>query len=200
MGLQIPAPPFLAQIFFQTARGNGFSEGYWVDAPDYNAALGKVAEDFPNLVTLRRALFTASHYVSYVRVSDSSRKRDTVVASFTSANGGGTYVPTVGDTEVDEAAVQLRFESADATVPIFALKPLRLIPEECVTDGKLTPVAAWSTALQTLKTELIANYRLVMKSGGVPATFPIISIITQHMTRRKVGRPFGLSGGRSRRP
>lgn len=200
MGLQVAAPPFYVQLFFHTARGNGFSEAYWVNAPDYDAAMDRVMDQPNCLYDVRRECFTDAHSIPYVRVSDSTKKRDTVIRAPEGANSKGTYVPVVQDTEADETALLARVEGVDAGIPIFALRPLRLIPEECVTNGVFVPTNPFSLALSHLETELIANYSMVTKSGGVPVAFPITDVKYTHMSRRKVGRPFGLSAGRSRRP
>lgn len=201
MSLTIAAPPFIVQVFFMTKDGHGFSENYWCNQATYEAALAK-AEELGGLLDVRATLFTASHYIAYVRVSDTTKRRDTLVRGYTATERQGTYVPAAGDTSPDSDALLIRWQGFVTGVPYFALRPLHLIPEECVTDGVYAPTVAFSTALVNLQTVLLAapDYVMVAKVAGVPTSFEISSQTAIRMSRRKVGRPFGLSRGRSMRP
>jgi hypothetical protein len=201
MSYPIAAPPFLAQIFYQTKQGAGFSEDYWIIAAagDYQAAMDQVT-GAGGLVEIRRGMFTSSHSAIYVRISDASVKRDTIITSYTLANGAGTYAPTAGDTSPDEVALLARLTSGPPT-PQFSLRPFRLIPEECVTDNAFTPTVAFTNRTIALNAWLTLHSQNVFRSAGpVYTARNIDGVAYLHMSRRKVGRPFGRSAGRSRRP
>lgn len=199
----VTAPPFLAQLFMQTKDGNGFSEDYLVDAEDYDTAIDVVVGGGAGataLVDARRALFTDKHAIIYVRVSDASKKRDTVIRQLTNDDGKGTYVAAAGDTEADDVALLVRFNAVHDGVPFFVLKPLRLIPEEVLTDNQYTPTANWNTAMDEYKQILQDTYKIVKGPKNSPSTETITSVQTLHVSRRKVGRPFGHSRGRLATP
>lgn len=200
MSLQIAAAPFLVQLFFQTKAGNGFSESYWVNGDSYESTLSLVtAAD--GLVKKRRQMFTAEHYISYVRVSDSTKKRDTLVAAYTIADGLGEYSPDAEDTQADEVALLARVKGhTEDTTPYFALRPFRLLPEECVTNSSYVPTDAFTDAFNDLSDWMQLHGKLVVKVLGEPAALDIDGMVAMHTTRRKVGRPFAASRGRSLRP
>jgi hypothetical protein len=203
MTYPIQEPPHLCQLFVITADGNGFSENYWIKettAGGYQGALDVVTQA-GGLAEMRWALFTASHYLAYARVSSAVRKRDTLISAWDVNTGKGTYVPTEGDTEVDEAALLIRMSNIGQLAPTFVLKPLRLIPEECVQDGIYKPTNAWKTKLDAFFSFLKDKCQIGVKMGpGDYAALDITGAAALHMSRRKVGRPFGHAAGRSRRP
>lgn len=201
MPLTIAAPPFLVQLFFETKDGHGFSENYWSNKPSYQEALDETLA-LGSLLDARRAMFTASHHITYVRVSDTTRKRDTLVKGVAPADGVGTYVPAAQDTSPDQVALLVRWQAFIAGIPYFALRPMRLIPEECVTDGVYAPTVAFDAALTNLIAELVnpAKWVMVVKVAGTPTSSELSSVTALHMSQRKAGRPFGQSRGRLVRP
>lgn len=199
----VEAPPFVVQLFFQTKNGNGFSETYWVDAENYDNAMDIVlngAGGGAGLLDTRRALFTDKHKIIYIRVSDATETRDTIVRMPDETDGKGTYVPAAGDTEADETALLIRINGTENNLPFFDLKPIRLLPEEVCTDDVYTPTANWNTAWDAFVDELKSNYKAIKGPADNPTDADIDSVQALHLTRRKVGRPFGHSAGRTRTP
>lgn len=200
MSLTIAAPPYIGQLFFRTKKGSGFSETYWMKGADYLAATN-------NLIALadsRKTLFTDQHHLVYYRLSDSTRKRDTMVGGF-SGGLAGTYAPDAGtDTEVDDAALLYRIQGVHAIggvdVPFFALKYLHLVPEDISQDSIPDLTLTWSAAWEDFKDVLKDKTQLVVKISGTPTALTITTVDEQRLTHRKAGRPFGLSRGRSVRP
>lgn len=200
MSITIAAPPFQATLFFKTKDGAGFSESYWINKASYQEALDEIVAD-GKLIDLRTKLFTDSHVVDYVKVSDTTKKRDTLIADTSTTNFPGQYNPTAGDTAPDDDALMVRWQGMFGGVPYFALRELRLIPEEVVTDGEFVGIAAWNTAFTNFATYLkSASCVMVVKVGGVATSGAITDVVRIRMSQRKVGRPFGQSVGRSRRP
>lgn len=198
----ISAPPYVVQLFFQGEDGSGWSEKWWWHADSYQGALDdwKIGV-LGNLTDLRLAMICPTISCTYVRISDSTVKRDTLVAGFTIEDGAGTYTPTAGtDAMPAEVAILLRLQGTNDGVPAFVLHPLRGIPEDCVKDGKMETTTAFNDAWVDFKTALLTKGRMVLKTLGGPVATTIDSIEQMHMTRRKAGRFFGQSRGRSMRP
>jgi hypothetical protein len=195
VSIQIAAPPYLCQVFFKTAKGNGFSEIYWIQAEDYNGAITLIT-DPDGLVDRRRALFTASHYINYVRISDSTLRRDTKIKAYTSTTGAGTFVPAAGDTTPDDDCLLVRSEGTFEGAPVFRLSNLHLIPEECVTDGTFVGNVAFGIAFAAYVLWLQTNTKIVLSNDNQPAAVTVEDVVSAHMARRKVGRPFGAAVGR----
>lgn len=202
----ISAPPYFVQLFFHDSQGNGWSEHWWWHADTYDAALADWNPGaLGNLFDLRVKLFTPTVQCTYVRVSDATIKRDTVVLGVNTPQSQGTYVPTA-DTDMlpSDDALLLRLQGKITVEgnerPVFTLHPLRPIPEDCSDNGEYSPTPGFTTALDGFITALKTKGRIVVKSPDGVASTDIDSIEKMHMSQRKVGRPFGQSRGRSLRP
>ena len=198
----ISAPPFFVQLFYQDAAGSGWSEGWWWHADDYQSALDDWnPEVLGNLFDFRKKLFTASVKGVYLRVSDATVKRDTMVAGIEVDKGQGEYAPAAGtDMLPSDDALLIRLQGTLANKPAFTLRPLRGIPEDCVLDGVYKPKPQFAGDLQAFFTQFKTKGRMVLKQPNGVASAAIDSITPLHMSQRAVGRPFGLSRGRIVRP
>lgn len=199
---KISAPPWQVQLFFQDKDGGGWSEFWWWHGTSYQDTLDSwTSTVLGNMLDLRLAMVCPSISCTYTRVSDSTVKRDTLVKAYTLDQGKGTYEPTAGtDSMPGEVAVLLRLQGVIADAPVFTLKPLRGIPEDCVLDGVYNPTLAFSSALNDFISSFTGQGRIVLKTGDTVTETAVDSIVAMHMSRRKTGRPFGLSRGRLMRP
>jgi hypothetical protein len=198
---KISAPPFTVQLFFKDEDGSGWSETWWWNGATYADTLAAWQFDtLGSILDARLALMTNKTQCTYVRVSDSTEKRDTLVKGYTGDDAKGTYTPTAGDSLPADDGLLIRLQGMEDGKPVFALKTLRALPEECVTDGKFTPTTAWGTAYDTFRTAFISQGRIVLKKGSGVVSVTIDDVVQLHMSQRKTGRPFGLSRGRSMRP
>jgi hypothetical protein len=196
MPLKIAAPPWFGTIFFQHSAGQGFQENYWVTAANLDTAL----TDLVAIATARQAMFDSQCRVKFWRLSDATLKGDTAVKQADDTTLGTYGQGGLADMMPVEVGLKCRFQAADR---YFATRILRMLPEDCITDGFWTPTAAMQTALANYKTAVLAKTTGVFKGQHEPAPppAPIVkawtSIIELSITTHKPGRPFGLRRGRS---
>lgn len=186
-----PAPPFLLTIFFGKAN-QGWSEGYYIQFPDYNAAAtGALA-----LINLRKPMFTPDVSIPYFRVSDPSVRGDSFVK---------TIIPAAVGTGSDDwtmyeasTALVMRSQAANGK---YAIRPLHAIPTVVVDEATELYAAgnsaAWDTAFGAYVTWLKANSIFYHKNvAGVYEAQTIVDVALTRLSHRDAGRPFGLSRGR----
>ena len=198
MGLQLPAPPYYGQLFLTHADGQGMSEVYWLNGASYQEAI----ENLISIATPRLEMMPESCFILHGRVSDSTKKRDTKLFSYSKLAGHGTYnEETNAEVLPQDDALLVRIEAAIDNTPYFSLRYLHCVPEDCSLDGSYSPTAEFLTAFDSWKNLVMANCKMVTKqpTGDVTAN-TITDITVVRMSERKAGRPFGLSAGRSRRP
>lgn len=212
MPAAIKAPPFFVQAFFRDSQDDeGWSEGYWLNAASYDAALTAMDQ----LLVSRVSLLTQEFFVDYVRVSSADIRGDTVIEYPGVGNNRGTYKARggnqVGFSLPSEVAALVRFEGVvtlvgppPRTIPVHFIKPFHGIPIADLlvnTDDQLDLTGFWKGAFDAFVTRMLARGTLfgVTKppTVGVATPWSVTAIeVRSRLMRRKVGRPFGLSKGR----
>jgi hypothetical protein len=195
---KVPAPPWRGEIFYRHTNGHGFQETYWLTTATPATAM----TDLVSIATARQAMFDSQCRVVFWRLSDAMLKGDTLVEP-ASAGVVGTYgvgQPAITDMMPPEVGLKCRMQHADR---YWATRILRMLPEDCITDGEWTPLAPMTTAFNSWVTAVTAKTTGVFKPihETPPATNPIIKGLTSvtplSITTHKVGRPFGLRRARS---
>ena len=174
----------------------GWSEVYYLTTEDYSEALD-ITEDLRNL---RIAMMPDSFQAVYIRVSDPNIKGDAVInpAVVTGTFGGVNQQAMPAST-----AVLIRMYSNANQIPSF--RYFHGLPECIQSAGVYTPAVCagdgdWDQALSDCLDMIEANYLMRQKTGPGPDDFGLVGIndlLPVRITNKRIGRPFGLSRGRS---
>lgn len=197
MAIPYPNGTFQGTLFFHAPDGkSGWSEVYWfygiTNYEDLLVALQDVA-------TARLALLTSAHTLVYKRISDMGIRGDAYIDG---VNEPGTF----GDTETESlpasSCVLMReFNSSYRS----SYKYLHGVPEGIQNNGLIVESATTTSYLAALSSffdVVIENTWMMLKNdaGTMYNQNEIIEIAYSSVIRNhKVGRPFGLSRGRSKR-
>jgi hypothetical protein len=193
-------------FFRSTTSGLGWSEVWYVDAPDYNTAVSSMA----NIATRRCRVLANDVLIEYQRVIGNQplttqvrarQQRSAVLDKLDLQGIAGAGLRGVGD--LSWVAVKMRW--AASAVEIFRTQLLRGVPDDWYDGGSdkvaKARLAEWAPTMVQALRDNSARIRHVF---GPPITPGIrdyhfespVNGTYEGYTRRATGRPFGLPRGR----
>lgn len=194
-----PSGIFLGQFFYRSVPFNaGWSEKWWVAASTAEAAKDK-------LVLIRDArlgILSTETDMEYTRISKPDVRGDAFVNMVTPLTGN--YPDAIPDDDSapvhPSTALITRFETSEGK---HSTHYIRGLTDDLFTLDGFTPPAGWNTLWDAFVDAVTLNAVMLVRSDGDPNVLEqksIARVVQVRTTSRKVGRPFGLSRGRSAPP
>lgn len=179
----------LQGILFLESEGRGWTESYWMAAPDYPTAI----TNLDALSGLRMGMSPNTVELKSLRVSDVTIKGDAV--HVTPTTPAGTYAGA--DTADPDFAI-LVLETAGP--PLRNVRYVRGVPIPILTFDPLTyvpGVTAFVSAFNAWSNNLLTLTKHCKRTAGPTFTLSAITAVQiERATLRKAGRPFGQRPGR----
>jgi hypothetical protein len=181
-------------VFGSSVNAVGWTENWWVNAADANAAVNSVT----NYLTVRKALMLDTAAITNIRASNIDKNRDGILASVGGATGiiPSATQPPAGIWDC------LLCRRDDATHTAIGHMFLHLVPSVIFNGRVYVPnpagYAAWAAAMTAFQTE-VKNGTYLVRKRTAPNTYSYVPcgfFDGTRRTSRKLGRPFDALHGR----
>lgn len=181
---------FKAVLFYEGPQARGWSEVYY----PFTTTLTDAQTLMDGLIPARLAMLDSATNLLFARVSNEDSTRDSALSTLTLPLSG-TYVNSGPPNFAmpSEVAVLANIQS-DPTHKGHMF--VRGLTSDSVAGNAFLAPIGWIGAANGWAAKLIAGFAVQTHRGGPPVQSRITNISIGRLTKRNVGRPFGLQVGR----
>lgn len=188
------------QVFFEGPRGQGWSEGWYMNNP---TTLTECVKLGANYADVRRKILGAGAKITYVRASDDEPKGDSLIAQIPDGDGASLLADNLVSNRAENGWQRLlvRAESGENYRRAWAIAGL---PDGLFDSGSpggydlnwAAPwINNWAAFLRFLKAGKI-GFKVKNKGGAGFLVRNVLEVIVRKASERRVGRPFDSPRGR----